>query len=101
MMVSIVPVHLTAPTRPRLEEWAAVTSHSNLISSFHCISGRISLRSLVRLWFAPSSEVHIYRQLVTQVVLAILSGDLRPGERLPSTRVAIGGSSFMLGCRRG
>jgi len=40
----------------------------------------------MRLWFAPSSEVPIYRQLVTQVVLAILSGDLRPGERLPSTR---------------
>ncbi len=44
------------------------------------------LRSTVRLWFAPSSEVPIYRQLVTQVVLAILSGDLRPGDRLPSTR---------------
>ena len=40
----------------------------------------------MRLWFAPSSEVPIYRQLVTQVVLAILSGDLKPGERLPSTR---------------
>jgi len=40
----------------------------------------------VRLWFAPSSEVPIYRQLVTQVVLAILSGDLRPGDKLPSTR---------------
>jgi DNA-binding transcriptional regulator YhcF (GntR family) len=40
----------------------------------------------VRLWFSPDSEVPIYRQLVTQVVLAILSGDLRPGERLPSTR---------------
>src|SRR5215469_10599624 len=40
----------------------------------------------VRLWFSPESEVPIYRQLVTQVVLAILSGDLKPGERLPSTR---------------
>jgi len=40
----------------------------------------------VRLWFSPNSEVPIYRQLVTQVVLAILSGDLHPGERLPSTR---------------
>lgn len=40
----------------------------------------------MRLWFAPSSEVPIYRQLVTQVVLAILSGDLLPGDRLPSTR---------------
>src|ERR1035438_8951465 len=55
-------------------------------NSFHLIHGRISLRLLVRLWFAPSSEVPIYRQLVTQVVLAILSGDVRPGERLPSTR---------------
>jgi DNA-binding transcriptional regulator YhcF (GntR family) len=40
----------------------------------------------VRLWFSHSSEVPIYRQLVTQVVLAILSGDLKPGDRLPSTR---------------
>jgi len=40
----------------------------------------------VRLWFASSSEVPVYRQLVTQVVLAILSGELRPGDRLPSTR---------------
>ncbi len=40
----------------------------------------------MRLWFSPESEVPIYRQLVTQVVLAILSGDLRAGDRLPSTR---------------
>lgn len=40
----------------------------------------------MRLWFSPASEVPIYRQLATQVVLAILSGDLKPGDRLPSTR---------------
>lgn len=40
----------------------------------------------MRLWFSSASEVPIYRQLVTQVVLAILSGDLSPGDRLPSTR---------------
>jgi len=40
----------------------------------------------MRLWFAPSSEVPIYRQLVTQMVLAILSGELKAGDRLPSTR---------------
>ena len=40
----------------------------------------------MRLWFAPSSEVPIYRQLATQVVLAILAGDVKPGDRLPSTR---------------
>jgi DNA-binding transcriptional regulator YhcF (GntR family) len=40
----------------------------------------------VRLWFSAASEVPIYKQLVTQVELAILAGDLKPGERLPSTR---------------
>jgi DNA-binding transcriptional regulator YhcF (GntR family) len=40
----------------------------------------------LRLWFSPASEVPIYRQLFTQIVLAILSGDLKPGDRLPSTR---------------
>src|ERR1700689_1711610 len=49
-------------------------------------SVKMVLRPSVKLWFAPSSEVPIYRQLVTQVVLAILSGDLRAGDRLPSTR---------------
>jgi GntR family transcriptional regulator len=40
----------------------------------------------LRLWFSPASEVPMYRQLATQVQLAILSGDLKAGERLPSTR---------------
>jgi DNA-binding transcriptional regulator YhcF (GntR family) len=40
----------------------------------------------MRLWFAPNSDIPLYRQLVTQVTLAILSGDLQPGDRLPSTR---------------
>jgi DNA-binding transcriptional regulator YhcF (GntR family) len=40
----------------------------------------------MKLWFAPSSEVPIYRQMSTQVALAILAGDLKPGDRLPSTR---------------
>ena len=40
----------------------------------------------MRLWLSTVSEVPIYRQLVTQVTLAILSGDLKPGDRLPSTR---------------
>ncbi len=41
---------------------------------------------VMRFWFAPHSDVPLYRQLMTQVQLAILSGDLRPGDRLPSTR---------------
>src|SRR5450631_2522531 len=40
----------------------------------------------MQLWFARGSEVTIREQLVTQVILGILSGDLPPGQRLPSTR---------------
>ncbi len=40
----------------------------------------------MRFWLAPRSEVPIREQLVTQVVLGILGDELRPGQRLPSTR---------------
>lgn len=40
----------------------------------------------MQLWFARGSEVSLREQLVTQVILAILSDDLAPGQRLPSTR---------------
>jgi DNA-binding transcriptional regulator YhcF (GntR family) len=40
----------------------------------------------MQLWLAHGSEVSIREQVATQVVLAILSDDLAPGQRLPSTR---------------
>ena len=40
----------------------------------------------MRFWFVHSGEVPIQDQLVTQVSLGILSGELGPGERLPSVR---------------
>ena len=40
----------------------------------------------MQLWFARGSEVTIREQLVTQVILGIMSDDLAPGQRLPSTR---------------
>ncbi len=40
----------------------------------------------MQLWLTRGSEVSIREQLVTQVVLGILSDDLAPGQRLPSTR---------------
>ncbi len=40
----------------------------------------------MQLWFAHGSDVPIREQLVTQVILGILSDDLAPGQRLPSTR---------------
>ena len=40
----------------------------------------------MRFWFARNAAVPIREQLVTQVVLAILCGELAPNERLPSTR---------------
>jgi len=40
----------------------------------------------MRLWLARGSEVPIREQVVTQIVLGILSDELPPGTRLPSTR---------------
>jgi DNA-binding transcriptional regulator YhcF (GntR family) len=40
----------------------------------------------MRFWISKNSEVPVREQLVTQVMLAIASGDLAPGGRLPSTR---------------
>jgi len=40
----------------------------------------------VRFWFVHSSEVPLREQIVTQIVLGMASGELRPGQRLPSTR---------------
>jgi DNA-binding transcriptional regulator YhcF (GntR family) len=40
----------------------------------------------MKLWLSKNSEVPIREQLVTQVVLGIVSNDLKPKQRLPSTR---------------
>ncbi|HKY45146.1 MAG TPA: GntR family transcriptional regulator [Pyrinomonadaceae bacterium] len=40
----------------------------------------------MRLWISKNSEVPIREQLVTQIVLGIVSNDLKIAERLPSTR---------------
>src|SRR5436309_2128592 len=40
----------------------------------------------MQLWFARGSDVSIREQLVTQIILGIVSDDLTPGQRLPSTR---------------
>jgi GntR family transcriptional regulator len=40
----------------------------------------------MRFWISHASEVPIREQLVTQIVLAIVSEDLKSGARLPSTR---------------
>jgi DNA-binding transcriptional regulator YhcF (GntR family) len=41
---------------------------------------------MMRFWISKNSEVPVRAQLVTQVMLAIASGDLAAGGRLPSTR---------------
>jgi GntR family transcriptional regulator len=40
----------------------------------------------MRLWLSKSSEVPLREQLVTQIILGVVSNDLTAGERLPSTR---------------
>ena len=40
----------------------------------------------MRLWLSKSSEVPLREQLVAQIMLGIVSGDLKAGQKLPSTR---------------
>lgn len=40
----------------------------------------------MRLWLSKRSEVPIREQLATQILLGIVSHDLKPGQKLPSTR---------------
>src|SRR5215831_16034041 len=40
----------------------------------------------MQLWFSHASGISLPEQLKTQIILGILSGDLAPGHRLPSTR---------------
>ena len=40
----------------------------------------------MKLWLSKNSEVPLREQLTAQVVLGIVSQDLKPGQRLPSTR---------------
>lgn len=40
----------------------------------------------MRLWLSKNSNVPLREQLVRQIMLGVVSGDLQPGQRLPSTR---------------
>lgn len=40
----------------------------------------------MRIWLSKNSEVPLREQLATQILLGIISDDLKPGQRLPSTR---------------
>jgi DNA-binding transcriptional regulator YhcF (GntR family) len=46
----------------------------------------IGERSALRFWITKNSQLSVREQLVRQVILAILSDDLRAGQKLPSTR---------------
>jgi DNA-binding transcriptional regulator YhcF (GntR family) len=55
--------------------------------SDECLSFNSSLITFfMRLWLSKSSEVPLREQLATQIMLGIVSQDLKPGQRLPSTR---------------
>lgn len=40
----------------------------------------------MKIWLSKNSEIPVREQIVTQIALGIVSGDLKTGERLPSTR---------------
>ena len=42
--------------------------------------------TFMRLWLSKSSEVPLREQLASQIILGITSADLKPGQKLPSTR---------------
>ncbi|HKP13693.1 MAG TPA: GntR family transcriptional regulator, partial [Blastocatellia bacterium] len=40
----------------------------------------------MRIWLSKNNDVPLREQLATQILLGIVSDDLKPGQRLPSTR---------------
>jgi DNA-binding transcriptional regulator YhcF (GntR family) len=40
----------------------------------------------MKIWISKNSEIPVREQIVTQIALGIVSGDLRAGEKLPSTK---------------
>ena len=40
----------------------------------------------MKIWLAKNSEIPIHEQLLTQITLGIVSGDLNVGDKIPSTR---------------
>src|SRR5947209_7599307 len=53
-------------------------------SSFILPPSSLNLR--MRLWLSKQSEVPLREQLARQIMFGVLSDDLKPGQRLPSTR---------------
>src|SRR5690606_31417694 len=49
-------------------------------------ASRPGLFVCMKLWLAKNSEIPIKEQLIAQVRVAVAAGDLKPGDRLPSTR---------------
>jgi DNA-binding transcriptional regulator YhcF (GntR family) len=80
------------------DDWILTSPRFHQISCHRFISGQVRGSSgngfgksrlecsAMRLWLSRDGGVSIREQLVTQVVLGILSDDLAPGQRLPSTR---------------
>jgi GntR family transcriptional regulator len=56
--------------------------HSERTSRVSSISATVAMR----IWLSKSSEVPLREQLATQIILGIVSNDLKPGQKLPSTR---------------
>lgn len=61
-------------------------ANSNFLIDHRPLTTCFTMLPPLQFWFARASEVSIREQLVTQVILGILSDDLSPGQRLPSTR---------------
>jgi DNA-binding transcriptional regulator YhcF (GntR family) len=74
---ALYPANLQDPPKKYFRsQWLRPRAH---ITLYHRLTA-------MRFWFLHSNEVTIRQQIVTQIWLGILSGELAPGERLPSVR---------------
>jgi DNA-binding transcriptional regulator YhcF (GntR family) len=40
----------------------------------------------MRIWLSKNNDVPVREQLVSQIIIGVVSNDLKPGQKLPSTR---------------
>ena len=76
--------HRAAPAGMAVGDLSPTPACRDLRTRGHPTIGK--LKDSARLWLNRTGDVSLREQLITQVVLGILSRELAPGQRLPSTR---------------
>ena len=64
----------------------SLRSNASAVLIYKARASRPGLFDCMKLWLAKNSEIPIKEQLIAQVRVAVAAGDLKAGDRLPSTR---------------